>query len=151
MEALLIFHFLRQDKIMNEKCSLKIICIICPVGCRITVNSVDDELIVTGNKCIKGFDFAKAEIESPVRSFSTTVRTIFSEYPVLPVKVNRDVPKEKIMDIICELSGIIITEKIGIGEIVAANIAGTGCDIIASSNILQGVKCDKCNHDCVDY
>ena len=135
---------------MDEKNSLKITCIICPVGCRITVNHVDNELIMSGNKCIKGFDFAKSEIESPVRSFSTTVRTVFSEYPVLPVKANKDVPKEKIIDIICELSGIIITDRVGIGEVVAVNIAGTGCDIIASSNILKGAICAEFKPDCVD-
>ena len=121
---------------MNDH-NLKITCIICPVGCRISINIENKELIITGNKCIKGFDFAKTEIESPVRSFTTTIRTVFSKNPVLPVKTNRDVPKDKIMDIICELSGIIITERIGIGEIVAANIAGTGSDIIATSNILK--------------
>ena len=122
---------------MDEKHNLKITCIICPSGCRIAVNHIENELIISGNKCIKGYDFVKAEIEAPVRSLSTTIRTVFSEYPVLPVKTNKDVPKEKIIDIIRELSGIIITDRIGIGEIVAANIAGTGCDIIASSNILK--------------
>jgi len=122
---------------MNEKHNLHITCIICPVGCRVSINYINKELVISGNKCLKGYDFAKAEIEAPVRSFSTTVRTVFSEHPVLPVKINRDVPKEKIMDIIRELSGIIITDRIGIGEVVAANIAGTKCDIIASSNILK--------------
>ena len=136
---------------MDEKHNLKITCIICPVGCRLSINNVDEELAITGNKCIKGYDFAKAEIEAPLRSFSTTVRTVFSEYPVLPVKANKDVPKEKIMDIIRELSGIIITDRIGIGEIVAVNIAGTACDIIASSNILKGENYVNCKPDCIDY
>ena len=78
-----------------------------------------------------------AETKSPVRSLTTTVRTVFPDTPVLPVKTNKDVPKEKIFEIIGELSGIIITDKIGIGKIVAANVAGTGCDIVASSNILM--------------
>jgi CxxC motif-containing protein len=57
--------------------------------------------------------------------------------PVLPVRTNGEVPKEKIKEIIRELSKIVITEKIGIGETVAANILGTGCDIIATSNMLK--------------
>ena len=125
---------------MDQKQNIKINCIVCPVGCRISVNNTENVLAISGNKCIKGFDFAKAEIEAPIRAYSTTVRTIFSEHPVLPVKTNKDVPKDKIIDIIRELSGIIITDRIGIGEKVVSNIAGTGCDIIARSNILKEQK-----------
>jgi CxxC motif-containing protein len=57
--------------------------------------------------------------------------------PVLPVRTNGEVPKEKIKEIIRELSKVVITEKIGIGETVAANILETGCDIIATSNMLK--------------
>jgi len=116
---------------------MTITCIVCPVGCRITADFVNEELIISDNKCSKGFDFAKAEAEFPVRSLSTTVRTIFSHAPVLPVKTSGEVPKNKIMEIVSDLSDIIITEKIGIGEIVVANISDTGFDIIATSNLLK--------------
>ena len=116
---------------------MKITCIICPVGCRIITEIANEELTISGNKCSKGFDFAKAETESPVRSLTTTVRTVFLEMPVMPVKTSRDVPKDKMFEIISELSNIMITEKIGIGDIVAADISGTGCDIIATSNMLK--------------
>jgi CxxC motif-containing protein len=56
--------------------------------------------------------------------------------PVLPVRTKGEVPKEKIKEIIRELSGITITERIGIGDTVAADILGTGCDVIAASDML---------------
>ena len=74
---------------------------------------------------------------SPMRSLTTTVRTAFPDVPVLPVRTNGEVPKGMIMDIICELSRLVVTEKIGIGGIVVANILGTGCDIITTSNMLK--------------
>ena len=94
--------------------------------------------IFFGNKCARGEEFAKTEMTSPVRSFTTTVRTVFADTPVLPVRTNGEVPKEKIREIIRELSKVVITERIGIGEIVAVGISGTGCDIIATSDILKG-------------
>lgn len=115
----------------------QIICITCPIGCRISVEIVNGEYIFSGNKCEKGEKFARTELTSPVRSLTTTVRTAFPDMPVLPVRTSGEVPKEKITEIMRELSGIIIEERIGIGETVAANIMGTGCDIIATGNMLK--------------
>jgi len=133
----------------------QITCITCPIGCRITVeyqfNINQKDLHITGNKCLKGIDFARAEIISPVRSLTTTVRTTFPEVPVLSVKTKGEVPKEKINVIIRELSDIMISEKIGIGETVVSNIAGTGCDIIATSNKLKELMNVKTILDCINY
>jgi len=113
----------------------QITCITCPIGCRITIEAADGGYVFSGNKCPKGARFAQTELTAPVRSLTTTVRTAFPAMPVLSVRTNGEVPKEKISDIIRELSKITITEKIGIGETVVANIAGTGCGIIATSNM----------------
>jgi len=115
----------------------QITCITCPIGCRVTIDAVNGEYSFSGNKCARGLEFAKNEMTSPVRSLTTTVRTSFPQMPVLPVRTNGEVPKEKIREIIRELSKFVITEKIGIGETVAANILGTGRDIIATSNMLK--------------
>jgi CxxC motif-containing protein len=112
-------------------------CITCPIGCRVTVDNMDGKYVFSGNQCKRGADFAEAELIAPMRSLTTTVRTAFPAVPVLPVRTNGEVPKGKITEIIRELSRITITKKIGIGEIVAANAAGTGCDIIATSDILR--------------
>lgn len=113
----------------------QITCITCPIGCRVSIEAADNGYVFSGNKCARGAEFAKTEITAPVRSLTTTVRTAFPEMPVLPVRTNGEVPKEKIKEIIRELSKVVITERVGIGETVAVNILGTGCDIIATSNI----------------
>jgi CxxC motif-containing protein len=113
-------------------------CITCPIGCRVTVDTVDGKYAFAGNQCKRGAEFAEAEISSPMRSLTTTVRTAFPDAPVLSVRTRGEVPKGKLTEIIRELSRITVTEIIGIGEVVAANAAGTGCDIIATSDILRG-------------
>jgi len=118
----------------------QITCITCPIGCRITIDVVNDEYVFSGNRCARGADFAKTEMTSPTRSLTTTVRTAFLQMPVLAVRTNGEVPKEKLNEIIRELSKIVVTEKIGIGGTVAANILGTGCDIIATSDMLVLLK-----------
>ena len=116
----------------NHKSSLT--CIICPIGCRITIGAVNGDYVFSGNKCPKGAEFARMEITAPLRTLTTTVRTIFPGMPVLPVRTSGEVPKARLTEIIRELSKVVVTEKINIGETVVADILGTGCDIIATSS-----------------
>ena len=116
----------------------QITCISCPIGCRITASLVNGEFTCTGNNCKRGEEFARAELVSPVRSFATTVRTIFPGIPVLPVRTKVEVPKETIKEIMRSLKAITITERIGIGDSIITAVAETECDIIATSNILKG-------------
>jgi len=116
----------------------QITCITCPIGCRITIDLADGEYIFSGNNCARGENFARTEMTAPLRSLTTTVRTAFPHIPVLPVRTRGEVPKEKITAIIRALSKITITEETGIGDVVAADILGTGCDIIATSDMLRG-------------
>ena len=46
----------------------KITCIQCPAGCFLDVEVENNKvIIVQGNKCVKGEEYAKDEIENPVR------------------------------------------------------------------------------------
>ena len=117
----------------NQK--LAITCITCPIGCRITVEVTDGVYAFSGNKCPKGAEFAKTEMTAPMRSLTTTVRTVFPDMPVLPVRTRGELPKGKIPEIMRELSKVVITEKINIGETIVDDILGTGCDIIATNEM----------------
>jgi len=119
----------------------QITCIICPIGCRLTIN-INGKVFINGNKCQKGADFAMTELTSPVRSLTTTLRTIFPEVPVLPVKTKGEVPKAKIYDIMKALSSVIIIKKTEIGDIVVKNILDTGCDIVAAGEVIPDETAD---------
>jgi len=75
------------------------------------------------------------EITSPTPSLTTTVRTIFPDIPVLPVKIKGEVSREKIPDIIRKLSTVLITKTVRIGETVVTNILETGCDIVTTNEL----------------
>jgi CxxC motif-containing protein len=119
----------------------QITCIICPIGCRVSIETSNDtsqpDFIFSGNQCKKGMEFAKTELMFPVRTLTTTVRTVFAHVPVVPVRTNTEVPKEKIPEIMKELSKIIISNNIGIGEKLVTNILNTECDIILTSDLLR--------------
>ena len=114
---------------------IETICITCPIGCHVTAKVTNGEYIFSGNKCPKGEEFSKIELAFPAHSLTTTVRTVFPDTPVLAVKTRGGVPRERIAEIIRELSKVVVTKKIVTGETVAANILGTGCDIIATCDM----------------
>jgi CxxC motif-containing protein len=114
----------------------ELICITCPNGCRLTAEKFDDgSVTVTGNLCPKGEEFARAELTAPMRSLTTTVRTVFSEMPFLPVRTNGVIPKESVMAVMDALRGIVLENRVRCGDIVVSDISGTGCDIIATLDI----------------
>jgi len=118
----------------------QITCITCSSGCRINVDVEKGEHVFSGNKCIKGALFAKNELTAPVRSLTTMVKTAFPDMPVLSVRIKGEVPKKKIPKIIRELSNVLVTERKEIGETVVSNISRTGCDVIATSDMLWSLN-----------
>ena len=53
----------------------EMICIVCPMGCRMTAEQGEDgEIRVTGNTCKRGERHAKAEFTCPMRRLTTTVK-----------------------------------------------------------------------------
>lgn len=115
----------------------ELVCIVCPRSCRMTITSEGDELVVTGNTCKRGKEFAINEMTDPRRTVCTTVRTSFPSVPVLPVRVSGAIPKNKIFDLMREVNCITVSKRIGREEVVVPNILDLGVDLIATSNILK--------------
>ena len=114
-------------------------CIGCPLGCQIEV-MLDDQgeiMLVSGNNCPRGEKYARKEVTAPRRVVTSSVRvygSILGERMV-PIKTAEDVPKEKIMDVIRDLSGVSVACPVRIGDVVFRDVAGTGVDMIATKNV----------------
>ena len=115
------------------------ICIVCPNGCKLSVETTIDGLKVIGQKCKRGIDFARSEVENPMRTISTTIATTSDEFPVLPVRTNGEIPKNKIFDVMKETRKVKV-EKAKLGDVIIENVCGLGVDIIAISNIINKIK-----------
>lgn len=122
-------------------------CIVCPNGCLLEAVFFDGIWHVTGNQCARGEGFAVEELTHPVRTFSTTVRTIFPEVPVLPVRLSKEIPKERIFDAMKEINQITVQEICGTTDVLIENVLGLGADVIVTSNILKEMRrenhCDE--------
>lgn len=114
----------------------EMVCIVCPRGCTIKIDGSGENIAVTGNGCKRGAQFAISEMTAPTRTICTTVRTIFKEVPVLPVRVSSEIPKDRIFDVMHAVNEITVSKKVRRGEAVIENVLGLGVDIIATSDLL---------------
>ncbi|MBQ2775631.1 MAG: DUF1667 domain-containing protein [Clostridia bacterium] len=115
--------------------STEIVCIVCPNGCRLTVSQSDGEISVQGATCKKGIDFAKTELTAPTRSLTSTVDTVFSDMPRLPVKTEGEIPKDKLLDAMKIIRNTKVTERLKTGDTVINDLFGTKVIATADMNI----------------
>jgi CxxC motif-containing protein len=113
-------------------------CINCPIGCKLTIQKRKEDIIVGGQGCNKGYEFAQTEATNPTRSLTTTVRTTVPGVPVLPVRTDGEIPKGKIAEAMRAINSMIIVRRgLDCGDVVMENVAGTGINIIATSDLLR--------------
>ena len=114
----------------------EMVCICCPLGCILSVTQEEEEkILVTGNSCPRGKTYAITEITDPRRMVTTTVRVRGCDMPFVSVKTREGIPKNKMMQCMKELAAIELQAPVNNGDLVKADIAGTGIDVIATKNI----------------
>ena len=117
-----------------------LVCISCPIGCRIRVEWKDGEAeaaVISGNKCSRGRDYALAEITSPRRTVTATVATSFMEHPRLSVKTDAPFPKSEITALLSMLRDVRVENAVDLGDPVINDALGTGINLIATSRIAE--------------
>ena len=111
-------------------------CIGCPLGCGLTVTMENGQVTeVTGNTCKRGDIYARKEVTNPTRIVTSTVKVSGGIAPMVSVKTQSDIPKEKIAECATALKDVIVNAPVAIGDILVCNVAGTGVDIIATKNV----------------
>ncbi|MBU0672400.1 MAG: DUF1667 domain-containing protein [Candidatus Margulisbacteria bacterium] len=111
----------------------KITCIECPQGCQLEVDVENGYVVkVTGNKCDKGTDYAKQEIENPMRVLTSTVQSDGLELKMVPVRTDKTIPKSQVLKAMAEVQKIKLTQPVKVGEVIMKNILGTEANLIAT-------------------
>lgn len=114
----------------------ELICIGCPLGCPVTVTMEAGEVVkVEGNTCKRGDDYARKEVTNPTRIVTSTVMVEGGRDVTVAVKTRSDIPKGKIFECVKSLKGVTVQAPVHIGDVIVENSAGTGVDIIATSNV----------------
>ena len=112
------------------------ICISCPMGCRITVEwENDNDIKVTGNKCPRGIVYGREEILSPRRVVTATIDINSSSLGRIPVMTTGTVPKGIIDSLLNRIYKMHLETPIARDDIIMKNIDDTGIDLIATRTV----------------
>lgn len=113
----------------------KMICIVCPRGCEIEVDYKEKEIYnIEGYACKRGYEYAKEEIIAPKRVITSTVKVTNGKIPVVSVKTDGGVPKEKIFDCMKEIYSQSVKSGIKAGDVIIENILNLGVNVVATNN-----------------
>ena len=108
-------------------------CIVCPRGCALRVEIEEGkDLVVTGNACPRGVQYAIDECTHPMRTITSTVRA--EDGSVIPVKPDRTIPKEKMFECMVEINKAVATLPAHVGDVVIENVLGTGANVVITAN-----------------
>lgn len=113
---------------------MELTCIVCPMGCRMTAEKSGGEIKVSGNTCKRGETYAVQEMTCPMRTLTSLVKVRGGEGPLCPVKTRTTIPKAMIEAALEQVRGACIDAPVKLGDVVIADIAGTGVDLIATAN-----------------
>lgn len=97
-------------------------CVECPMGCKITVKTVDGVNEFSGYSCPRGKMYAENEIVDPKRVVTSTVK--LSDGRVLPVKTDRPVSKKDMFSVMEEINSITATAPVKTGDVIKGNVFG---------------------------
>lgn len=124
----------------------KIICVSCPIGCRMTIQSKDGKITsIIGNACPKGIKYAEEEFINPLRILPTTVKVIGGELPLVSVKTEKAIPKRLLLKAMVEIAEIEVKAPVKIGQVIKDNLIGTGVSLVATRNIKRADS-NLCSH-----
>ncbi|MCB7320510.1 DUF1667 domain-containing protein [Lacrimispora sp. 210928-DFI.3.58] len=114
----------------------ELICIGCPMGCPLTVELENGEIVsVSGYTCKRGDVYARKEVTNPTRIVTSTVMVEGGRADMVSVKTKEDIPKDKIFACVKALKGITVKAPVHIGDVILKDVAGTGVDIVATKDV----------------
>jgi len=113
----------------------ELICVVCPLGCRLTVSGNGEVCAVTGNQCERGQKYAVSEMSNPLRTVTSTVKIQGTPARRLPVKTSRAFPKGKMFELMGLLRDITVCPPVKRGQVIVENALNTGIDVVSAKTI----------------
>ena len=112
-------------------------CIECPKSCKISVDIADGSINkIEGYQCPKGEKYAKTEVENPMRILTSTVLANGLGMKLVPVRTDKPIPKEKLMEAMSIIKNIKLDHRVNTGDIIAKDFITQGTNLIATRDVM---------------
>ncbi len=124
-------------KKISEVSTVKVIrCIVCPTGCEIKVlKDPNNKITFEGYTCKRGLEYAEQEFHEPKRILTTTIRVENGFIPLIPVRTDKPILKDKLNEALMIIAQTVVNAPIKMGDVLIKNILNSGANIIASRDI----------------
>jgi CxxC motif-containing protein len=114
----------------------EMVCITCPIGCRMELEIVDGELkAVQHNSCQRGVDYARQEFYDPRRMVTTTAAVSGGVVKRVPVRTSEPLPIQQVDALLQAIYDLRLEAPLDIETPVIENFAETGVDVITTRNL----------------
>ena len=115
----------------------RITCTVCPLSCEVVleIGENNEILSLTGNKCARGKTYATKEHTAPERTLTTTVRIKGGVHPLLPVRTDQPIPKQKLREAMLATADLVEEAPVIMGDVVVENFLGLGVNLIATRDL----------------
>ncbi len=113
----------------------EMICIVCPVGCRLKVDVDGSKVEVSGNKCMRGKVYGTQEVLEPKRMLTSTVKVVGGNVPRCSIISRNPVPKGKIFDMMNVIRNTQVSAPVSVGDVIISNICDSGVDMVATRSV----------------
>lgn len=114
---------------------MELICICCPLGCRINIEKTAEGFDVRGNSCPRGKQYAIAEMTAPTRMVTSSVLVSGGKEKMLSLKTDKPIAKSLIFDALATLKGVVVAAPVNEGDVIKADVLGTGVNFIATRSV----------------
>lgn len=112
----------------------EIICTVCPIGCHIMAEGTKEEITsLEGFTCKRGKEYGTQEFLHPVRILTSTVK-VEGEDRLVPVRSDKPIPKELLMNCMAEIRGTVVKTPINTYDVIIPAICGCDANIVATGN-----------------
>lgn len=114
----------------------RLICVLCPVGCELEARKDPaGDIQVQGNQCDKGIPFAVEEVLRPKRNLATSVPVKGTATKMVSVRLSGPVARDMLFPILAEISELRPEAPVRRGQVLIADVLGTGVDVIATRTV----------------
>lgn len=116
----------------------EMICIVCPIGCHLEImedSSSESGYIVSGATCKRGEVYGVKELSNPTRIVTSTVKIKGGSLPRIPVRTDKEIPKDKIFDCMKIINDIELEVPVKVNQIIAENVLGLDVNIVSSRSM----------------
>ena len=104
------------------------ICIMCPMGCPLTIEEKDGVITVQGNTCPRGKKYGEQEYSAPVRTLTTLVKR--ADGGMASAKTSSPIPKDKIREAAEYVGKLTVSADSKIGDVVEENFFADGVNLV---------------------